>query len=132
VPVLRGQTPGDWRRSFYYHYYEFPGPHSVRKHYGVVTDRHKLVRFYEPEMDYWELFDRQSDPQELKSVYGQPAHAAAQKRLEDELARLRVELKVPDQDPPESIIPPRPAPARQPGSRAPGRTAPGSGESPGK
>ena len=43
VPLLRGQTPADWRKSFYYHYYEFPGPHSVARHYGVVTDRYKLV-----------------------------------------------------------------------------------------
>jgi len=105
VPVLKGATPPDWRKSFYYHYYEFPGPHSVRKHYGVVTDRYKLVRFYEPDVDYWELFDRQTDPQELKSVYGQPEAAAVQKDLEAELARLRKELKVPDQDAPESMIP---------------------------
>ncbi len=39
VPVLSGATPEDWRKSFYYHYYEFPVPHHVRPHYGVVTDR---------------------------------------------------------------------------------------------
>jgi arylsulfatase A-like enzyme len=105
APILKGETPADWRKSFYYHYYEFPGPHSVRKHYGVVTDRHKLVRFYEPDSDYWELFDRQSDPNEMKSVHGDPAMAAVQKELEAELARLRKELQVPDEDPPESMIP---------------------------
>jgi arylsulfatase A-like enzyme len=105
APILKGETPADWRKSFYYHYYEFPGPHSVRKHYGVVTDRHKLVRFYEPDSDYWELFDRQSDPNEMKSFHGDPAVAAVQKELEAELARLRKELQVPDEDPPESMIP---------------------------
>lgn len=114
VPVLKGATPADWRKSFYYHYYEFPGPHNVRKHYGVVTDRYKLVHFYEPEMNYWELFDRQNDPQEMKSVHGQPDYADAQKELEQELARLRRELKVPDQDAPESIIKPRPPPPKKP------------------
>ncbi len=104
VPILKGQAPADWRKSFYYHYYEFPGPHSVRKHYGVVTDRYKLVRFYEPETDYWELFDREKDPLEMKSVHGDPAMADVRKELEAELARLRKELKVPEQDPPESII----------------------------
>jgi arylsulfatase A-like enzyme len=108
VPVLKGQTPADWRKSFYYHYYEFPGPHSVHRHYGVVTDRYKLVHFYEPSMDYWELFDRQTDPKELTSVYGKPDYAAVQKELETELARLRKELKVPDPDPPETVIRPTP------------------------
>jgi hypothetical protein len=65
----KGQTPADWRTSFYYHYYEFPGAHSVRKHYGVVTDRYKLFHFYEPEMNYWTLIDRETDPHEMKNVY---------------------------------------------------------------
>jgi arylsulfatase A-like enzyme len=106
IPVLKGETPADWRRSFYYHYYEYPGPHSVRRHYGVVTNRYKLVRFYEPGVDYWELFDLQSDPKELMSVYGKPEYANVQKDLEMELARLRQELKVPDPDPPETVIRP--------------------------
>lgn len=104
VSLLKGNTPQDWRKSFYYHYYEYPGPHSVRRHYGVVTSRYKLVHFYEPEMNYWELFDLQTDPHELRSVYGQKEHAATQKELERELGRLRTELKVPAQDPPESLI----------------------------
>jgi arylsulfatase A-like enzyme len=109
VPVLKGQTPADWRKSFYYHYYEFPGPHSVRKHYAVVTDRYKLVRFYEPGAEYWELFDLKTDPKEMTSVYGRTEYAAAQKGLEAELSRLRKELKVPDPDPAESMIVPKKA-----------------------
>lgn len=107
VPLLKGTTPQDWRKSFYYHYYEFPGPHSVPRHYGVVTARYKLVHFYEPNMNYWELFDLQNDPHELKSVYDQKEYADVQKELVQELARLRKELKVPDPDPPESMIRPR-------------------------
>jgi arylsulfatase A-like enzyme len=118
VPVLRGQTPADWRKSFYYHYYEHfrapapPGPHNVHRHYGVVTDRYKLVYFYEPEMNYWELFDLKNDPHEMRSVYGKPEYAGAQKELEAELARLRKELKVPDPDPPETMRQPQPGGAR--------------------
>ena len=106
VPVLKGQTPADWRKSFYYHYYEYPGPHSVARHYGVVTDRYKLVRFYEPGTDYWELFDLKTDPRELTSVYGKPEYATVQLDLTAELARLRAELKVSDPDPPETAIKP--------------------------
>ncbi|MBI2950053.1 MAG: sulfatase [Verrucomicrobia bacterium] len=106
APILKGRTPADWRKSFYYHYYEHPAVHSVARHYGVITERYKLLHFYEPEFDYWELFDLKSDPRELKSVYGAPEYAAAQKELEKELARLRAQLKVSAPDPPETAIRP--------------------------
>ena len=79
----------------------------MRRHYGVVTARYKLVHFYESDMNYWELFDREKDPHELRSVHGQKEYAEAQQELEKELARLRAELKVPETDPPESLIKPR-------------------------
>jgi arylsulfatase A-like enzyme len=117
VPVLRGETPADWRQSFYYHYYEYPVPHHVRPHYGVVTDRYKLVHFYRPDVDYWELFDRAKDPQELTSVYGRPAYAAVQKELHREIDRLRKELKEPVQTPPEAYGPVLPKGKRPPPKR---------------
>jgi arylsulfatase A-like enzyme len=107
TPVLKGQ-PGDWRKSFYYHYYEYPAVHSVARHYAVITNRHKLIHFYEPEFNYWELFDLKEDPKELRSVYGDPKYAKVQAELESEVKRLRRELKVTDQDPPEAAIPRRP------------------------
>ncbi|WP_165234885.1 sulfatase family protein [Aquisphaera insulae] len=105
VPILRGDTPADWRKSFYYHYYEYPAVHDVRRHYGVVTDRYKLVHFYGSDIDTWELFDRQADPLELRDVSSEPEYATARKELEAELARLRSALRVTPQDPPESEIP---------------------------
>lgn len=104
MPVFKGNTPEDWRKSLYYHYYEFPGPHSVAKHYGVVTDRYKLVHFYEPEFNYWELFDLKTDPRELKSVYGDASYADVQRDLHAELDRLRKSLDVPDKDAPETDL----------------------------
>lgn len=100
APLLRGQRPADWRTSFYYHYYEWPTPHRVRPHYGVVTDRYKLVRFYATGEDYWELFDREKDPHELKNFYDDPAYASTKAQLEKEITRLRQELKVPETTPP--------------------------------
>jgi arylsulfatase A-like enzyme len=100
VSTLRGRTPADWRKAFYYQYYEYPTPHRVRPHYGVVTDRYKLVRFYGVGEDYTELFDLQTDPQEMRSVFGEPAYAATTAELEKEMARLRKELKVPETVPP--------------------------------
>jgi arylsulfatase A-like enzyme len=113
VPVLKGQTPADWRKGFYYHYYEHPAEHNVARHYGVITDRYKLVYFYEPTLNYWELFDLKSDPHELKSVYDDPAYKDIQKDLHQQLDQLRTELKLPAQDPPESMIGPRRSPAER-------------------
>ncbi len=99
VPILKGETPADWRKSFYYEYYEYPQPHHVRPHYGVVTERYKLVRFYGSDVDEWELFDLKTDPQELRNAINAPANAPVVAELKRELTRLRTELKVPDQIP---------------------------------
>ncbi len=103
VPILKGQTPPDWRKAFYYHYYEHPAEHNVARQYGIVTDRYKLVHFYEPAFNYWELFDLQTDPLELKSIFNDPAYASTQHDLETQLAALRIQLKEPEKDPPESM-----------------------------
>ena len=109
VPLLKGEMPKDWRKSFYYEYYEYPAPHRVIPHYGVVTDRYKLARFYVPKLegkadpDYWELYDRQKNPNEMKSFYADPAYADTVKELRAELDRLRKELKVPDETPKEAF-----------------------------
>jgi len=87
VPLMRGADPGEWRGSIYYHYYEFPGVHAVARHVGVRTDRHKLIHFYQ--RDEWELFDLERDPDEHRSVYGDPEYAAVQAELTTELARLQ-------------------------------------------
>ena len=87
VPVLKGETPGDWRDSMYYHYYEFPAVHMVARHTGVRTERYKLIHFYQN--DDWELFDLKKDPKETQSVYGDPEYADVQKRLKQELDRLQ-------------------------------------------
>jgi arylsulfatase A-like enzyme len=108
VPVLKGQTPEDWRKVFYYHYYEYPGAHSVRRHYGVTDGQYKLMRFYEPDVDEWEMYDLASDPNELKSIHADANSSGERARLMAELSRLRSELKVPEEDPPASIRKPRP------------------------
>ena len=87
VPLLKGHTPADWRKSIYYHYWEYPGAHSVRRHYGVRTARYKLIHYYN--IGEWELFDLHKDPNELNSVYADPAYADVVKRLKAELTRLQ-------------------------------------------
>ena len=97
LPLLKGDTPSDWRKTFYYHYYEFPGAHSVARHYGVTDGNYKLIHFYQNED--WEMFDLTADPNELQSIYGRSEFAGIQSRLEKELKRLRAHYKVPEQDP---------------------------------
>ncbi|NQU87478.1 MAG: sulfatase [Mariniphaga sp.] len=87
VPVFKGNTPEDWRNEHYYHYYEYPGWHYVKRHYGITTDRYKLIHFYY-NIDEWELFDLEKDPQEMKNFYDDPAYAEARAELHVRLEKL--------------------------------------------
>ncbi len=88
VPLLAGRTPADWRKAMYYHYYEHPSEHNVMRHYGVRTERYKLIHFYY-DIDAWELYDLEKDPHELYNVHGDPAYAGVLRELTAELDRLR-------------------------------------------
>ena len=97
VPLMRGETPNDWRKSIYYHYYEGEGKvHNVYKHYGVRTERYKLAYFYT--LDEWEFYDLEKDPQEMKSEYENPVYAEQVAQLKAELARLRELYQLPEND----------------------------------
>ena len=72
----------------YYHYYEYPYGWNVKRHYGVRTHRYKLIHFYY-DIDTWELFDLEKDPNELNNVYSDPAYADIVTSLKAELSRLR-------------------------------------------
>ena len=72
LPLLKNE-PADWNRdAVYYHYYEYPAVHMVKRHYGVVTTDYKLAHFYY-DVDEWELYDRKNDPMEMNNVYDDPA-----------------------------------------------------------
>jgi len=86
--LLLGQA-SPWRKSIYYHYYEFPAVHMVKRHYGVRTERYKLIHFYH-NIDAWELYDLEKDPQELNNVYENPGYASVRQELKTELTRLRI------------------------------------------
>lgn len=97
MPILKGKTPRNWRDTFYYHYYEFPGGHSVARHYGVTNGKQKLIHYYQT--GEWELFDIEKDPNELNNVYSNPEYSNIVKALEKELVRLRDQYEVPEEDP---------------------------------
>lgn len=85
-----------WREAIYYHYYEYPAQHSVKRHYGVRTDRYKLIHFYF-DVDEWELYDLEKDPHEMKSVYNDPSYAQIRSNLHKKLEELRVKYKDTDE-----------------------------------
>ncbi len=86
--LLQSKKVKDWRRSVYYHYYEYPAVHMTKRHYGVRTKHHKLIHFYH-DIDAWELYDLEKDPRELNNVYDDPAYASIVKELKEELKRLQ-------------------------------------------
>lgn len=88
LPLLRGEQPADWRKSLYYHFYEYPAEHMVKRHYGVRTERYKLIHFYN-DIDAWELYDLESDPHEMHNLYGAPGYEQVTTDLLQELHRLQ-------------------------------------------
>lgn len=88
LPLLKGETPADWRTSLYYHYYEYPAEHMVKRHYGVRNDRYKLIHFYN-DIDVWELYDLKEDPEEIHNLYGQPGYEEVTRQMKDELNQLQ-------------------------------------------
>jgi len=92
MPLLEG-LPEKWtREGVYYHYYEYPGFHMVKRHYGIVTEDFKLAHFYY-DIDEWELYDRKKDPMEMNNVYDDPAYENVVKELKVKLKELRVKYK---------------------------------------
>ena len=88
LPFLKGEKPAHWRDALYYHFYEYPAEHAVKRHYGVRTDRYKLIHFYN-DIDTWELYDLQEDPSEMKNLYGQPGYEEITRQLEKKLVELQ-------------------------------------------
>ncbi|WP_421804440.1 sulfatase [Flagellimonas sp.] len=88
LPILEGNTPQGWRNAHYYHYYEHPSEHDVRRHYGITTERYKLIHFYY-DLDKWEMYDLKKDPSEMHNIYGDPTYADVQSKLHDNLDALR-------------------------------------------
>ncbi len=89
VSLLRGEDELWNREAVYYHYYEYPAVHMVKRHYGIVTTEYKLVHFYY-DVDEWELYDRKKDPMEMKNEYNNPGYAEIVAELKMKLAALRV------------------------------------------
>jgi len=92
LPLLKGERPETWRDAIYYHYYEYPAVHMVKRHYGVRTTRYKLIHFYY-DIDEWELYDLLNDPDELNNLYGKEGYEGITSDLKKKLEDLRIQYK---------------------------------------
>ena len=90
APILMGEEDKKFRNAMYYHYYEYPKWHNVQPHYGIRTDRYKLMHYYF-NIDVWELYDLKNDPNELINIYKRPKNKALVKKLKKQLAKLKKE-----------------------------------------
>lgn len=87
LPLLKGKN-SNWRKAIYYHYYEYPGIHAVKRHYGIRTNRYKLIHFYY-DIDEWELYDLEKDPNEKINVYNNNDYNEIKAQLHTQLDSLR-------------------------------------------
>lgn len=87
----------DFRDAVYYHYYDYPAFHMVKKHYGVRTKRYKLMHFYD-DIDTWELYDLEEDPKEIHNQIDNPEYDDIEKQLRERLVELQSEYQVTDKE----------------------------------
>ena len=87
LSLLKGEEWNTGRDGIYYHYYEYPDEHAVKRHLGVRTQRYKLIHFYEDGV--WELFDLENDKHELNNIYGKPGTEEVTAQLKEKLIVLQ-------------------------------------------
>ena len=83
----------DFRDAIYYHYYDFPAFHMVKKMYGIRTDRYKLIHVYD-DIDEWELYDLKEDPSEVNNVIHDDMYNEVEQLLRGRLIQLQQQYQV--------------------------------------
>lgn len=96
VPLLTGEKEKWNRNGVYYHFYEYPAEHAVKRHYGIATKEYKLIHFYY-DVDVWELYDQSKDPYEINNVYEDPEYADVVTDMKEKLEVLRKKYKDSDE-----------------------------------
>jgi arylsulfatase A-like enzyme len=89
-PLVFGETMQNWRKELYYHYYE--KSFGMSKHYGIRTERYKLIHFYDP-IDSWELYDLQTDPAEMNNLIAEQNMQSVVEDLKMKLKKLQEKYK---------------------------------------
>jgi arylsulfatase A-like enzyme len=96
VPLLKGKKEQWGRDAVYYHYYEYPAEHAVKRHYGIATKSYKLIHFYY-DVDVWELYDLKKDPQELNNVFDDPDYTEVVSEMKEKMEDVRKKYKDSDE-----------------------------------
>ncbi len=103
-PMLENKSVDDWPTSMYYRYWMHrDSAHLCPAHYGVRTETHKLICYYNDPMGQpgangptdpieYELFDLVADRFEVNNVFADPAYDDVKGELLLELRRLQTEL----------------------------------------
>lgn len=87
------ENEADFRNVAYYHYYDYPAFHMVKKHYGIRTDRYKLMHFYD-DIDTWEFYDLKNDPREEHNAIDDKHYAAIVQEMHRTLDSVQRHYKV--------------------------------------
>ncbi|MGN1045554.1 MAG: sulfatase/phosphatase domain-containing protein, partial [Candidatus Cryptobacteroides sp.] len=98
-----GKAPKDWRQAVYYHYYEYPAEHAVKRHYGIRTNDFKLMHFYN-DIDQWEMYDMKKDPKEMCNVFDSEEYAATRDSLLELLGTVQKQYGDDDPDETEKVL----------------------------
>lgn len=103
-PQLTEDPHAPTREAMYYRYFENDDiNHHAFAHYGIRTEHHKLIYFYNDGLGLpgssphtyppeWEMYDLHADPHELRNIYHDPAHHELREQLKAQLWRLQAEL----------------------------------------
>ena len=98
VPLFKNGKAKNWRQELYYQFYDYPAVGMVRRHYGIRTDRYKLIHWYgkgygaDLDIDSWELYDLKKDPTEVKNVYDSEKYKKVKHLLSQDLVELRTKI----------------------------------------
>ncbi|MBO3097774.1 sulfatase family protein [Gelidibacter pelagius] len=95
--VTKKANDDDFRDAIYYHYYDFPAFHMVKKMYGVRTKRYKLIHVYD-DIDQWELYDLKTDPKEMNNLIDDESYDDIEKELRLKLGTLQEKYLVTDKE----------------------------------
>ena len=87
----------DFRDVVYYHYYDYPAFHMVKKHYGIRTKRFKLMHFYD-DIDTWEFYDLEDDPKELYNAIDDPKYSEEIELMHQKLDSVQKNYRVTEEE----------------------------------